>query len=67
MSDDILRLSAAELGERLAAHEISSVEATQASLDRIAAVDGGVHAFLSRGRGRRDRRRGRRRQPTRVG
>ena len=46
MSDDILRLSAAELGERLAAHEISSVEATQASLDRIAAVDGGVHAFL---------------------
>ncbi|KQP01271.1 Asp-tRNA(Asn)/Glu-tRNA(Gln) amidotransferase subunit GatA [Leifsonia sp. Leaf264] len=46
MSDDIIRLSASELGERLAAHEISAVEATQASLDRIAAVDGGVNAFL---------------------
>ncbi|MET0976802.1 MAG: Asp-tRNA(Asn)/Glu-tRNA(Gln) amidotransferase subunit GatA [Leifsonia sp.] len=46
MSDDILRLSASELGERLTAGDLSSVEATQASLDRIAAVDGGVHAFL---------------------
>jgi len=43
---DIIRLTAAELGERIAAGEISSVEATQAHLDRIAAVDGDVHAFL---------------------
>ena len=43
---DLIRLSAAELGERLAAGDVSSVEATQAHLDRIAAVDGAVHAFL---------------------
>ncbi len=43
---DITRLSAADLAERLAAREVSSVEATQAHLDRIAAVDGDVHAFL---------------------
>ncbi|SJN17704.1 Aspartyl-tRNA(Asn) amidotransferase subunit A amidotransferase subunit A [Microbacterium esteraromaticum] len=43
---DIIRLNAAELGAKLAAGEISSVEATQAHLDRIAAVDGDVHAFL---------------------
>ncbi|KJL35282.1 MAG: Asp-tRNA(Asn)/Glu-tRNA(Gln) amidotransferase GatCAB subunit A [Microbacterium sp.] len=46
MSDDILRLSAAALADRLAAGEVSSVEAMQAHLDRIAAVDGDVHAFL---------------------
>ncbi|UJP11152.1 Asp-tRNA(Asn)/Glu-tRNA(Gln) amidotransferase subunit GatA [Microbacterium sp. KUDC0406] len=44
--NEIIRLTAAELGEKLAAGEISSVEATQAHLDRIAAVDGDVHAFL---------------------
>ncbi|KRA23219.1 glutamyl-tRNA amidotransferase [Microbacterium sp. Root61] len=43
---DITRLSAAALAEKLAAREISSVEATQAHLDRIAAVDGDIHAFL---------------------
>ncbi|MDT0157092.1 Asp-tRNA(Asn)/Glu-tRNA(Gln) amidotransferase subunit GatA [Microbacterium sp. ARD32] len=43
---EIIRLTAAELSEKLAAREISSVEATQAHLDRIAAVDGDVHAFL---------------------
>ena len=43
---DVVRLSAAELSQKLAAGEISSVEATQAHLDRIAAVDGDVHAFL---------------------
>jgi len=43
---DLTRLTAAELAEKLAAREISSVEATQAHLDRIAAVDGDVHAFL---------------------
>lgn len=43
---DLTRLSAAALAERLAAGEVSSVEATRAHLDRIAAVDGVVHAFL---------------------
>ncbi len=43
---DLTRLSAAALAERLAAGEVSSVEATHAHLDRIAAVDGAVHAFL---------------------
>ncbi len=43
---DLIRLTAAELAARLAAGEVSSVEATQAHLDRIAAVDGDVHAFL---------------------
>ena len=43
---DIIRLDAADLAARLAAGEISSVEATQAHLDRIAEVDGDVHAFL---------------------
>lgn len=43
---DLTRLDAADLAARLSAGEISSVEATQAHLDRIAAVDGDVHAFL---------------------
>lgn len=43
---DLTRLSAASLGELLTAREISSVEVTRAHLDRIAAVDGDVHAFL---------------------
>ena len=43
---DLTRLSAADLAARLASREISSVEATQAHLDRIAAVDGDLHAFL---------------------
>ncbi|MDP3969658.1 MAG: Asp-tRNA(Asn)/Glu-tRNA(Gln) amidotransferase subunit GatA [Nocardioides sp.] len=42
--------TAAELADALAAGEVTSVELTQAHLDRIAAVDGsaieGVHAFL---------------------
>ena len=46
MSDELIRLSAAALGAKLAAGEVSSVEATRAHLDRIAAVDGAVHAFL---------------------
>jgi aspartyl-tRNA(Asn)/glutamyl-tRNA(Gln) amidotransferase subunit A len=44
--NDIIRLAAAELADRLAEGELSSVEATQAHLDRIAEVDGDVHAFL---------------------
>ena len=46
MSADLTRVSAATLAEKLATKEVSSVEATQAHLDRIAAVDGAVHAFL---------------------
>ena len=42
----LIRLTAAELGEKLAAREVSAVEVTQAHLDRIDAVDGDVHAFL---------------------
>ncbi|WP_165070130.1 Asp-tRNA(Asn)/Glu-tRNA(Gln) amidotransferase subunit GatA [Marisediminicola senii] len=40
------RMTASELGEKLAAKEISSVEVTKAHLDRIEAVDGDIHAFL---------------------
>jgi len=43
---DVTRASAAELGRFLAAGETSAVEVTQAHLDRIAAVDDKVHAFL---------------------
>ena len=43
---DLTRLSASELSEKLKSREVSSVEVTQAHLDRIAAVDGEVHAFL---------------------
>jgi aspartyl-tRNA(Asn)/glutamyl-tRNA(Gln) amidotransferase subunit A len=39
-------LTAAELASRLESGEVSSVDVTQAHLDRIAAVDGEVHAFL---------------------
>ena len=56
-STDLIRRTAAELADALARREVSSVEVTQAHLDRIAAVDGargadgvatgaGVHAFL---------------------
>jgi aspartyl-tRNA(Asn)/glutamyl-tRNA(Gln) amidotransferase subunit A len=43
---DLTRRSAAELAQALASGEVSAVEATQAHLDRIRAVDGAVHAFL---------------------
>ncbi|GAA3807345.1 Asp-tRNA(Asn)/Glu-tRNA(Gln) amidotransferase subunit GatA [Nocardioides panacisoli] len=47
---ELIRRTAAELAAALAAGETTSVELTQAHLDRIAAVDGdrdsGVHAFL---------------------
>ena len=46
MTSDITRASAAELADALSRKDISAVEATQAHLDRIAAVDGAVHAFL---------------------
>ncbi len=43
---ELTRKSAAELAELLDTREVSSVEVTRAHLDRIAAVDGDVHAFL---------------------
>ena len=43
---DIIHLSAAEMAAKLADGSLTSVELTQAHLDRIAAVDGDVHAFL---------------------
>ena len=43
---DLTKLSAAALADKLASREVSSVEATQAHLDRIAAVDADIHAFL---------------------
>ncbi|WP_108250133.1 Asp-tRNA(Asn)/Glu-tRNA(Gln) amidotransferase subunit GatA [Planctomonas deserti] len=45
-ANDLIHLPAADLAERLSSGEVSSVEATQAHLDRIAAVDGDVHAYL---------------------
>lgn len=43
---DLIRRTAAELADALAAGETTSVELTQLHLDRIAEVDGAVHAFL---------------------
>ncbi|SEC39286.1 Asp-tRNA(Asn)/Glu-tRNA(Gln) amidotransferase subunit GatA [Arthrobacter woluwensis] len=46
MTQEIIHSTAAQLAEKLAAKELSAVEVTQAHLDRIAAVDGDVNAFL---------------------
>ncbi len=43
---DLTRRTAADLAAALRSGEITSVELTQAHLDRIAAVDGAVRAFL---------------------
>ncbi|MFC7244497.1 Asp-tRNA(Asn)/Glu-tRNA(Gln) amidotransferase subunit GatA [Catellatospora aurea] len=43
---DLIKLTAAELGAKIAAGDVSAEEATRAHLDRIAEVDGRVHAFL---------------------
>lgn len=43
---EVLTRSAADLADDLASGATTSVALTQASLDRIAAVDGSVHAFL---------------------
>ena len=43
---DLTRLTAVETAAVLAAKDVSAVEVTQAHLDRIAAVDDRVHAFL---------------------
>jgi aspartyl-tRNA(Asn)/glutamyl-tRNA(Gln) amidotransferase subunit A len=46
VSAELTRLTAEETAGRIAAGEVSAVEVTQAHLDRIAAVDERVHAFL---------------------
>ncbi len=43
---ELIRWTAAELADRLRSGEVSSVEAVQAHLDRIAQVDPDLHAFL---------------------
>ncbi|RVW11238.1 Asp-tRNA(Asn)/Glu-tRNA(Gln) amidotransferase subunit GatA [Prescottella agglutinans] len=46
MSTDLTRLDASDLASRIHSREVSSVEVTQAHLDRIGKVDGELHAFL---------------------
>jgi aspartyl-tRNA(Asn)/glutamyl-tRNA(Gln) amidotransferase subunit A len=43
---ELTRMTGAELAAAIASGETSAVEVTRAHLDRIAAVDGRVHAFL---------------------
>ena len=43
---DLIRLTAADTAAKIAGGEVSAVEVAQAHLDRIAAVDDRVHAFL---------------------
>ena len=43
---DLVRQDAATLSSALSAGDITSVELTQACLNRISAVDGTIHAFL---------------------
>jgi aspartyl-tRNA(Asn)/glutamyl-tRNA(Gln) amidotransferase subunit A len=43
---ELTRMTAAELAGAIASGETSAVEVTRAHLDRIAAVDGRVHAYL---------------------
>src|SRR5579871_1116319 len=46
MPSELTRMTAAELSAALDSKEVSATEVTRAHLDRIAAVDGRVHAFL---------------------
>jgi len=43
---ELTRMTAAELADKIHSREVSSVEVTQAHLDRIDAVDFDLHAFL---------------------
>ena len=45
-AESLIRLTAAELAAKIHSREVSAVEVAQAHLDRIAEVDGAVHAFL---------------------
>lgn len=44
--NELIKISASEMAAKLAAGEITSVELTQAHLDRITEVDGTINAFL---------------------
>ena len=46
MAAELTRLTAAEIAAAVAAGEVSAVEVTRAHLDRMAAVEPDVHAFL---------------------
>jgi aspartyl-tRNA(Asn)/glutamyl-tRNA(Gln) amidotransferase subunit A len=46
MTADLTRMTAAQLASAIAAGEVSATEVTRVHLDRIAAVDGQVRAFL---------------------
>jgi aspartyl-tRNA(Asn)/glutamyl-tRNA(Gln) amidotransferase subunit A len=46
MSAELTRMTAAELAEKIHSREVSAAEVARAHLERIAAVDGEVHAFL---------------------
>ena len=46
MTDELIKKTAAELAALIASGEASAAEVAQAHLDRIAAVDGSVKAFL---------------------
>ena len=50
MSENIIELSAAELAQKLQAGEVTSVQAVQAHLDRIAATDGAAAQERSHGK-----------------
>ena len=43
---DLIRMTAAQTAASIAAKDVTATEVAQAHLDRIAAVDGAVHAFL---------------------
>ena len=45
--EDILRLTAVELGKKIAAGETTSVEATRAYLDQIGAREREIHAYIT--------------------
>lgn len=46
-NNELISMTAADLAAALAAGQVSAVEAAQAHLDRIADVDGELHAFLA--------------------
>ncbi|MCU1686228.1 MAG: gatA [Amycolatopsis sp.] len=43
---ELIKMTASELAAKIQSREVSAVEVAQAHLDRIAEVDGDVHAFL---------------------
>ena len=46
MSDDLYYMSAADAGRKIAAKDLSSAELTEALLDRTAAIDGKLNAYI---------------------